>query len=120
MFSSLETVVSWVADTFDIPASTYPQAWTGVPFAVVNRVGGTCDYPHDYPRFAVQLWMPSDADGETAAFACAIATSTIQAESSRINAVGAPEITQLGHVDSGAFVWQVSFDLATNIYNMTS
>ena len=117
MFSSLETVISWVGTTFKIPTSTYPQPWTGEPFAVVNRVGGECPYPHDYPRIAVQLWTASDADGESAAFACALAVDSLMQESSRINAVGAPEITQLGHVESGAFVWQVSFDLATNIYN---
>ena len=99
-----------------MPTATYPQAFDHAPFAVVNRVGGECAYPHDYPRFGVQFWMPSDAEGESLAFACAIALASIRDVSDRINAVGTPEITQLGYMDGGEFVWQVTFDLATNIY----
>ena len=117
MFSSLEVVVGWVGRTLSVPSSTYPQAGQAPAFAVVNRTGGTCDYPHDYPRFTVQLWTASDAEGESLAFDLALALPGVADESERINAVGTPEITQLGLIAGGGFVWQVSFDLATNIYN---
>lgn len=116
MFSSLETVIGWAARRFGMPAATYPQAGSDLPFAVVNRVSGACEYPHDYPRYAVQFWTESDAQGESLAFACARASQELLDESERINAVGTPEITQLGLIDGGGFVWQVAFDLATNIY----
>lgn len=117
MFSSLETVINWTSATFKLPTSTYPQAESVLPFAVVNRTGGTCDYPHDYPRYTIQFWMDSDEEGEAIAFECARVLYTIRDKSERINAVGAPELTQLGYIDGGGFVWQVSFDLATNIYS---
>lgn len=117
MWSSLEMVVGWAGRTLSMPASTYPQAEAPYPFAVVNRTGGECAYPHDYPRYTVQIWAESDAEGETLAFDTALALPTIAEESERVNAVGTPEIVQLGLIDGGGFVWQVSFDLATNIYN---
>lgn len=117
MFSSLQMVVEWVGRTLALPASTYPQAEADMPFAVVNRVGGECDYPHDYPRYAVQIWTASDAQGESIAFDLALALPSVTDESDRVNAVGVPEMTQLGLIDGGGFVWQVSFDLSTNIYN---
>lgn len=115
-FSSLETAIAWVSETFGMPASTYPQADQPRPFAVVNRTGGTCEYPHDYPRITVQFWTDADAEGEALSFACAKAVPDLVGVHERINAVGAPEIAQLGHIEGGGFVWQVSFDLATNIY----
>ncbi len=115
MWSSLETVVGWAARTLDMPASTYPLAQDSYPFAVVNRTGGECAYPHDYPRYAVQVWTESDAEGESYAFDAALALPSIVDEDERINAVGVAEITQLGFIDGGGFVWQVGFDLATNI-----
>lgn len=116
MYSSLKSVVDWTAAEFAMPVSTYPQAGVPRPFAVVNRVGGTCEYPHDYPRYAIQFWMDSDAEGEAIAFECARKLPALMADE-RINAVGAAELTQLGYIDDGGgFVWQVAFDLATNIY----
>lgn len=116
MWSSLETVTAWAGRTLEMPASTYPLAESTFPFVVVNRTGGECDYPHDYPRYAIQIWADTDSDGESYAFDTALALPSIVDESERINAVGAPEIVQLGFIDGGGFVWQVSFDLATNIY----
>lgn len=115
MYSSLKTVLDWVADTLGLPAHTWPQAETPMPFAVVNRVSGECAYPHDCPRYGVQLWTSSDGEGEALAFALCIALPSITDAHERINAVGAPEVVQIGHLDDGGFVWQVSFDLATNI-----
>lgn len=117
MWSSLEVVVNWTADALSMPTATYPQAEGPYPFAVVNRTGGECAYPHDYPRYTVQIWAESDAEGESTAFDLALALPSITGADERINAVGAPEITQLGLIDGGGFVWQVSFDLATNIYS---
>lgn len=117
MYSSLQTVIAWTSDTFGIPASTYPQAETPRPFAVVNRTGGACEYPHDYPRVTVQFWTDSDAEGEEAAFALArTVRDGLMAADGRINAVSPAELTQLGFIDDGGFVWQASFELATNIY----
>lgn len=116
MFSSLQAVIDWAADTFELPVSTYPQANDEHPFVVVNRTGGECAYPHDYPRFGIQFWAESDAEGEVLAFACAMQLESLLSESDRINAVGTPEITQLGLVDGGGFVWEVGVSLSTNIY----
>lgn len=115
MWSSLQVVKEWTGATLDIPAATYPQADQQRPYAVVNRVGGQVDYPHDYPRYGVQLWCESDAQGETLAFELACALPTITGAHERINAVGNAELTQLGYLEDGGFIWQVNFDLATNI-----
>lgn len=115
MYSSLQTVLDWAASNFDGPSGTYPRAGEAVPFSVVNRVGGECQYPHDTPRYAVQFWRASDAEAEAAAFDCAVNLQTLLDENARINAVGVPEITQLGYIDAGRYVWQVSFAVATNI-----
>lgn len=116
MWSSLQAVIEWVASELSVGASTYPQAGASMPFAVVNRVSGPCAYPHDFPRFGVQLWTGSDAAGEALAYDLCVALPSILAADPRINSVGDPEITQIGHVEDGGFVWQVTFDLSTNIY----
>jgi len=64
LYSSLESVVHWVETTFELPTATYPQANGQAPFAVVNRTGGSCKYPHDYPRHWVeQQYLPDALQG---------------------------------------------------------
>lgn len=115
MWSSLQVVREWTASALSIPAATYPQASAQRPYAVVNRAGGPVDYPHDYPRYSVQLWCDTDAQGETLAYALAMALPSITDAHERINAAGNAELTQLGYLEDGGFIWQVNFDLATNI-----
>ena len=116
MWSSLQAVIEWVASELSIDAATYPQAGATMPFAVVNRVSGPCSYPHDQPRYGVQFWTNSDAESESLAYDLCVALPSITDADDRINAVGVPDVTQLGHIEDGGFVWQVTFDLSTNIY----
>lgn len=115
MYSSLESVVHWVETTFELPTATYPQANGQAPFAVVNRTGGTCKYPHDYPSYGVQFWTDTDEQGEALALQCAKVIGDLAYEHERINAVGDADITQLGLTDGGLFIWELGFSLSTTI-----
>ena len=115
MWSSTATVVSWVEETLDVRAGTYPPADMPTDFAVVQRVGGECSYPHDSPRFSVQVWTDTEAGAEQAALALAAVLPNIVQAHERINAVGTPSVTSIGHFESGHFVWQLTFELHVNI-----
>ena len=116
MWSSMNAVVSWLESRLDVRVCTYPPREMPTDFAVVQRVGGTMSYPHDAPRYTVQLWTDTDEGGEQAILALARVLPTLVTADERINAVDAdPEVTQLGHVETGHFVWQLTFQLYANI-----
>ena len=116
MWSSTATVISWVEDVLDVRTGSYPPADQAGDYAVVNRVGGETVYPHDSPRFAVQVWTDSDENGEQVALALAAVLPTLAERDARINGVErAATITQLGRDDNGHYVWQVAFELHCNI-----
>lgn len=116
MWSSTSTVISWVESRLGVRTGSYPPADERGDYAVVNRVGGTVSYPHDSPRFSVQVWTDSDDNGEQVALALAAVLPTLADESPRINAVdGEPVCTQLGRDENGHYVWQLTFDVHCNI-----
>ena len=116
MWSSTATVISWVESVLETRTGSYPPADQTGDYAVVNRVGGETEYPHDSPRFAVQIWTDSDANGEQVALALAAVLPNLAAQDGRINSVErAATITQLGRDDNGHYVWQVAFTLHCNI-----
>jgi len=116
MWSSMATVISWAEEALGVRVGTYPPKDLPTDFAIVQRVGGTMSYPHDNPRYAVQLWTDSDEGGEQVIMALARLLPNLAAAHGRINAVDMdPEVTQLGRFDTGHFVWQLSFQLNVNI-----
>lgn len=115
MWSSTATVVAWTERTLGVRAGTYPPADTPTDFAVVNRVGGECDYPHDSPRFSIQVWTDTEAGAEQATLALCAVLRGIVDEHWRINAVGTPSVTSIGHDGNGHYVWQLTFELHCNI-----
>lgn len=116
MWSCTATVISWVEDTLDVRAGSYPPADASGDYAVVQRVGGETRYPHDSPRYSVQVWTDSDENGEQVALALSAVLPKLASVDARINGVD-PEtvITQLGRDDNGHYVWQVTFSLHCNI-----
>lgn len=116
MWSSMATVISWTEQALGVRVGTYPPKDMPSDFAVVQRVGGTMSYPHDAPRYAVQLWTDSDEGGEQVIMALARVLPTLAAAHERINAVDRnPEVTQLGRLETGHYVWQLTFQLDVNI-----
>lgn len=116
MWSSTATVISWVESVLEVRTGNYPPADQTGDYAVVNRVGGETEYPHDSPRFSVQIWTDSDENAEQVALALAAVLPNLAAQDARINAVErAATITQLGRDENGHFVWQVAFTLHCNI-----
>ena len=116
MWSSTATVISWVESVLGVRAGSYPPACQEGDYAIVNRVGGAVRYPHDSPRFSVQVWTDSDANAEQVALALAAVLPGLAAESQRINAVDPDAtVTQLGRDENGHFVWQVTFTIHCNI-----
>lgn len=116
MWSSLATVTNWLKGVLDIRVGTYPPKDMPADFAVVQRVGGEMSYPHDAPRYAIQLWTDTDSGGEQAIMALARVLPTLADESERINAIdSSPDITQMGHTETGHFVWQLTFQIYANI-----
>lgn len=115
MWSSTAAVVTWVESTLEVRTGTYPPADSPSDFAVVQRVGGDCAYPHDSPRFAVQVWTDTEAGAEQATLALAAVLPGIVDSDTRINAVGTPSVTSIGRDEGGHFIWQLVFELQTNI-----
>jgi len=116
MWSSTATVISWVESMLGVRTGSYPPADPGGDFAVVQRVGGDASYPHDSPRFSVQVWTDSDENGEQVALALAAVLHTLAEADSHINAVeDNPTITQLGRDENGHYVWQLTFTAHCNI-----
>ena len=116
MWSSTATVISWVESVLGCRTGSYPPADQSGDYAVVNRVGGDTRYPHDSPRFAVQVWTDSDENAEQVALSLAAVLPTLVSQHARINAVDPDStITQLGRDENGHFVWQVVFTLHCNI-----
>ena len=116
MWSPLAETVAFVEETLGVRTGSYPPAGADGDFAVVQRVGGDTEYPHDSPRIAVQVWTDSDANGEEVARALAIVLPTLKDRCNRINSVErAATITQLGRDENGHFVWQVVFTMHCNI-----
>ena len=116
MWSSMATVISWVESKLDVHTGSYPPADQAGDFATVQRVGGEASYPHDSPRYSVQVWTDSDENGEQVVLALASVLHELVDADARINAVESdPTITQLGHDENGHFVWQLTFTLHCNI-----
>lgn len=116
MWSSTATVISWVESTLGVRTGSYPPADQSGDYAIVQRVGGSASYPHDAPRFAVQVWTDSDENGEQVALALAAVLHTLVDADARINAVeNDPTITQVGRDENGHYVWQLAFTLHCNI-----
>jgi hypothetical protein len=112
----MATVIQWAEASLGVPVGTYPQKDMPTDFAIVQRVGGSMSYPHDAPRYSVQLWTDDDASGEQVIMALARLLPTLKEASGRINGIDPdPEVTQLGHVETGHFVWQLTFQLYANI-----
>lgn len=116
MWSSLAEVVSWVEDTLEVRTGSYPPADYDGDFAIVQRVGGSRSYPHDHPRFAVQVWTDSDANGEQVVYALERVLPTLAGRSERILRIDSETTpTQLGPDENGHFVWQLVFTLHCNV-----
>lgn len=116
MWSSLATVISWAQQRLDVRVGSYPPAGESGDYAIVQRVGGDADYPHDSPRISIQVWTDSDENGEQVALALAQALPSLAEESSHINGVDrSATITQLGRDDNGHFVWQLTFSMHVNV-----
>ena len=116
MWSSMKTVISWLETKLDVRVCTYPPRDMPRDFAVVQRVAGPMSYPHDSPRYTIQVWTDSDEGGEQVMLALSRVLPTLADADPRINAVDSePEVTQLGHVETGHFVWQMSFQMHVNI-----
>lgn len=116
MWSSMATVIGWVERTLYVRTGSHPPADQSGDYAVVQREGGTTSYPHDSPRYCVQVWTDSDENAEQVVLALAAVLPTLANEHERINAVGRdPVITQLGRDENGHFVWQLSFTMHCNI-----
>lgn len=116
MWSSLAEVVGWTERKLGVRTGSYPPANQSGDYATVNRVGGDTAYPHDFPRYAIQIWTDSDANGEQVALALARMLPELASAHNRINAVDRnATITQLGRDDNGHFVWQVAFGMSCNI-----
>ena len=116
MWSSLATTIAWVEDALDVRTGSYPPADQKGDYAIVQRVGGNTDYPHDNPRIAVQVWTDSDEDGEQVALALARILPTLKERSARINAIDRDStVTQMGRDENGHYVWQVVFQMHCNI-----
>lgn len=121
MISSLEIVRDWAAETLGLDAGTYvPADATAAypdaePFCVVTRTGGTLDYPHDSPKFAVQVWAADESAAETYAAMLAIACRTMPPKDPHINSVAAPAVLSYGREDGGWFVWETDIDLEINL-----
>ena len=115
MWSSTAAVVAWVESALEVCTGTYPPADSPTDFAVVQRVGGDCAYPHDSPRFAVQVWTDTEAGAEQATLALAAVLPGIVDSDPRINAVGTPSVTSIGRDEGGHFIWQLVFELQCNI-----
>lgn len=117
MFDPLENVVSWVGSVLSVPVSTYSdtEKATGDEFALVQRTGGDCDYPHDYPEFAIQIWAKSDAAAEQAAYLLAIGSKTVPPTDRHIDAIGVPTMYSFDRQEGGWFVWQVTIPFVVNL-----
>lgn len=114
-FDPLVHIIGWVGDSLGLHASTVAAPDGGEPFAVVERVGGECEFPHDMPQFAVQVWALSDVDAEGAAYALCRLLKTDPPKNAHVNAVGTPSITSYSPQEGGWRVWQVTFSLACRI-----
>ena len=116
MWSSTKAVIEWVESVLGCRTGSYPPADQTGDYAVVNRVGGETQYPHDSPRYAVQIWTDSDENAEQVALALAAVLPNLAHADKRINAVDTDAtVTQLGRDENGHFVWQVVFTLHCNI-----
>lgn len=116
MWSSMATVISWVESVLGVRTGSYPPANQTGDYAVVQRVGGETRYPHDSPRFSVQVWTDSDENAEQVVLALAAVLYNIVDADPRINAVEPdPTITQMGRDENGHYVWQIIFTLHCNI-----
>jgi len=116
MWSSLAAVAAWTESLLGVRTGSYPPANSSGDYAVVNRVGGDTEYPHDFPRYAIQIWTDSDENGEQVALALSRMLPTLAQQSPRINAVDRnATITQLGRDENGHYVWQVAFSMSCNI-----
>jgi len=116
MWSSTATVIAWVESVLDCRTGSYPPADQSGDYAIVQRVGGDARYPHDSPRFAVQIWTDSDANAEQVALALTAVLPNLADADPRINAVDPDAtVTQLGRDENGHYVWQVVFTLHCNI-----
>lgn len=115
MWSATAAVVAWTESKLGVRVGTYPPKDMPDDFAVVTRVGGDCEYPHDSPRFSIQVWTDTDEGAEQTTLALCAVLGSIAAEDSRINGVGIPSVTSIGHDASGHFIWQLTFELYCNI-----
>lgn len=116
MWSSLAEVIAWTESVLDVRAGSYPPANPSGDFATVQRVGGETAYPHDHPRFAIQVWTDSDENGEQVVLALSRVLPTLAGRTSRINSIErGTTITQLGRDKSGRYVWQLVFTMHVNI-----
>lgn len=112
----MATVISWAERSLGVRVGTYPPKDMPTDFAVVQRVGGTMRYPHDAPRYSVQLWTDDDESGEQVIMALARLLPNLASEDERINAVDLDaEVTQLGRIETGHYIWQLTFQLYVNI-----
>ena len=115
-WSSLAAVRSWAETLLGVHVGTYPPANPTDDFGVIQRVGGTVDFPHDYPAFALQVWADSEPDAEETCVALARALPTLMNAEERVNGVGKPSLVSLGRDENGKYVWQLEFEVSCNIY----
>lgn len=115
MFSSIEAAVEWAQFVLGggVRVGTYvPRDAEGLPtgkqsLCLVDRTGGTLNFPHDFPEITFQVWTKSEAESEELANVLAIACKTAPPTDPHINSIQPPTLSSYGN--QGAwFVWQVS------------
>lgn len=116
MWSSTAAVISWIESLLNVRTGSYPPADASGDYVIVERVGGTVSYPHDSPRFAVQVWTDSDENGEQAILALSAVLHRLVEHDARINSVEQDvEVAHIGRDENGHFVWQLIFTMHCNI-----
>lgn len=117
MFSTLEHIIKWVAEVTELPCHTYVQENHEPAFCIIERTGGTVDYPHDEPEFTVQIWAETDDEAEAQIMNLATAVKTVPpTDDYHINAVTqAPNVFHFGHDENGMDIWGLSFTMHVNL-----
>ena len=117
IFSSMEHMIKWVSDTLKVPCSTKVPRDTPDIFTLLDRTGGTMDYPHDSPEYTVSIWAKSKDACEQLAHELAIALKLTPPADRHINHVDVPNVFSYGVQDGGYTTWQVTFQMQVNIQN---
>lgn len=132
MFDSLEGAIKWASAVTGASAGVtiVPDADDGTltmgTYVLVNRVGGTIEYPHDFPRFGFRVYSESNDVAESMAYQLALtASSPIDPKTptrydDHFVSTGTPTLFSYGTTDDGMYyIWECDIDFTVNLLDIT-